>query len=118
MEFVRTSTRLFLPEVVRYKMEGRSPLWRPTRHKHLVLFPTCAACGTKKQLEVHHILPFQYYPELELQLVNLMTLCEYHGCHLRVGHCYNWKAYNRHAIEDAARELQRIAERITTRLAA
>ena len=71
----------------------RSSGWRKIRNAHLVLFPRCAICGTKKSLEVHHIKPFKDHPELELDPSNLETLCG-KRCHFVFGHLFNWKAIN------------------------
>lgn len=107
-----------LPMAVRFRLESRSPDWATVRRKHLDKNPKCAACGGSQQLEVHHLLPFHLYPELELVPENLLTLCERRGCHLRIGHSFNWSAYNAHCIADAALQLDRIQYRVTSRLAA
>jgi hypothetical protein len=62
----------------------RSGRWRRVRAEHLEIEPTCAACGTDEDLEVHHILPFSEYPQLELARGNLITLCREH--HWLIGH--------------------------------
>ena len=80
----------------------RSPKWRKVRAKYLKANPVCEICGTSKSLEVHHILPFHWFPSAELDPDNLMTLCDGWGkkgsrsCHLLFGHYGNWKKYNRH----------------------
>jgi len=94
-------------------VERRSSQWPKVRKEHLKLFPTCAACGTKKAVEVHHKIPFSFYPEGELLPENFLTLCEYHDCHLIVGHGGNWADVNPYAAEDAALILLRIEKRIT-----
>jgi len=40
---------------------------------------TCVHCGSKKQLQVHHIKSYQYYPKLRTKVINGMTLCK--TCH-------------------------------------
>lgn len=91
----------------------RSSRWPTVRAKHLAANPTCACCGTKDALNVHHKLPFHLYPKLELEPTNLITLCEVEGrnCHLRIGHSFSWSAYNPNVVEDAALGLSRIANR-------
>jgi len=84
-------------------MPARSPQWAGVRKQFLKWNPTCAACGSKENLEVHHVKPFHLYRDLELSPDNLITLCENGGnCHLTFGHLKNWKSYNlavrQHAI--------------------
>lgn len=40
---------------------------------------TCQNCGSKKQLEVHHIKSVSEYPELALDIKNAITYCK--NCH-------------------------------------
>lgn len=99
------------------KLQGgrRSPKWRAIRETFLVLNPHCAACGvqTRSVLEVHHILPFHRFPELELEKGNLITLCESssHNCHFLFGHLLNWSSWNEKVREDAARYLTSVRNR-------
>lgn len=84
-------------------MPARSPQWAGVRKQFLKWNPTCAACGSKDNLEVHHVKPFHLFPELELAPENLIVLCENGGnCHLTFGHLKNWKSWNiavrQHAI--------------------
>src|SRR5271168_657854 len=86
----------------------RSTHW-PTVEKHFrEEHPTCAACGGKKNLNVHHILPFHTFPTLELDPTNLITLCMGKlECHLQLGHLGNFKFYNPNIRSDAATVLTR-----------
>jgi 5-methylcytosine-specific restriction enzyme A len=72
----------------------RSTHW-PTLEKHfLEEHPTCAACGSKKRLNVHHCMPFHLDPKLELDPNNLITLCmDSKECHLHLGHGGSFKQY-------------------------
>jgi 5-methylcytosine-specific restriction protein A len=72
----------------------RSTRW-PTVEKHfLENNSTCAACGSKKNLNVHHCIPFHLDPALELDPTNLITLCMGRKeCHLRIGHGGSFKQY-------------------------
>jgi 5-methylcytosine-specific restriction enzyme A len=74
----------------------RSPNWPEVRRIHLEKEPWCRVCASMKDLEVHHIKPVHYNPELELEPSNLITLCESIGvnCHFVHGHLGNWKYYN------------------------
>lgn len=74
------------------------------RDEHVRKHPECAACGSKKKLQVHHIKPFHLYPELELEESNLITLCmDKNDCHLNLGHGDNWRCYNPNVKGDAVR---------------
>jgi hypothetical protein len=82
----------------------RSPKWPYVQKLHLKLEPVCAACGSTKQLQVHHKKPFHLFPELELDLHNLITLCmDEKDCHIKIGHGDNFKDYNPDVAEDAAK---------------
>lgn len=93
--------------------EGRSPLWPAKRRAHLKLQPSCAACGGRVYLQVHHKVPFHIDPKLELEPDNLITLCEAPSrlCHYRCGHSFDWAAFNPDVEADAALQLLRIQER-------
>lgn len=77
----------------------RSPKWTNIRKEHLSRFPKCAACGTTKDLEVHHIIPVHVDATKELELDNLITLCS-KSCHLIFGHLANFKSWNKDVVED------------------
>ena len=93
-------------DVIQGKPAGkRSSKWGEVRGRYLKEHPSCAVCGHTKKLEVHHKLPFHLNPELELDVNNLITLCETkkHGivCHLLIGHLGNYKTYNPEVETDA-----------------
>lgn len=98
----------------------RSPHWPAVRAAHLRVQPACAYSGATSHLEVHHILPFHLFPDLELDPDNLITLSEHSdvlggmNCHLVIGHFGDWKNYNPGVVHDAARFL---AALIATRAA-
>ena len=81
------------------KLNGakRSPKWASLRAK-LIKGKSCSICGGTKKLELHHIRPFHLHPELELDLSNLIPLCEGNkniNCHLVMGHYGNFRTkYN------------------------
>lgn len=87
--------------------EKRSPHWPSVRKKHLEEHATCAACGGKKKLQVHHIQPFHSHPQLELEPSNLITLCEAAGKddHIVYGHGDSFHYWNPNVVADAARVL-------------
>lgn len=106
MSMMKTITEYFAG------LPARSPKWAAVRGAHLKRNPTCAACGSKDNLEVHHVRPFHLFPNLELDPANLMTLCENGGnCHLMLGHLKNWKSYNIDVRKDAEVLLQKIKAR-------
>ena len=80
----------------------RSSKWPKVREIHLERFPTCAVCGKKKDVVPHHKKPFHLHPELELDLNNLVSLCESAGmnCHITFGHLGNFQNTNTYVEED------------------
>ena len=106
MSIVKTLTEYFAG------LPARSSRWPAVRGAHLKRNPTCAACGTRDKLEVHHIHPFHLFPNLELVGSNLLTLCETGGnCHLMIGHLKHFKSYNISVRKDAEVLLQKIKAR-------
>lgn len=95
------SMRSHLPHMMESR---RSPQWRRVRNMHLETQAECQACGVRKNLEVHHVLPFHLYPETELLPANLITLCETpsHNCHFLFGHSLDWRSYNPTVRQDVA----------------
>lgn len=93
----------------RAKLVERSPKWPAARRRHLKAHPSCAACGARKGLQVHHVVPFARKPSRELDPTNLVTLCEYVGgweCHQAIGHGGSFKFYNPGVRRDAAEILK------------
>lgn len=89
----------------------RSPHWEKVRSDYLKEHDSCAACGRKEHLQVHHKQPFHSHPDLELDPTNFITLCEYKKeseCHLKIGHLGNWKKFNPNVVEDSAKNLAAI----------
>lgn len=70
---------------------GRSPEWSKVRNEHIKREPRCRVCGSGRELEVHHILPYAEDPSRELSPENLISCC--HDCHFVVAHAGNWKTY-------------------------
>lgn len=97
------------------KAATRSPKWRTVRKRHLQKNPECAACGARRGLQVHHVVPFHVDKALELDPKNLLTLCEYVGgleCHEFLGHGDHWQSYNPLVREHVA-ELRQKPESLT-----
>lgn len=105
----------FLRDYFRQPLFGgkpRSPKWDRVRAEHLRQHPTCAACGGKEALQVHHIKPYHLFPELELEPSNLLTLCTGRkscNCHLTFGHLGDWLLFNSLVAYDAKTHFNRIA---------
>ena len=82
---------------------ARSSKWEEVRAGFLKKYPVCAACGSKRGLNVHHITPFNVDKSLELVENNFITLCGWLGnnCHLRFGHLFNFRSWNTDVRRDA-----------------
>lgn len=76
----------------------RSPKWESVRNRFVKDNPSCALCGDKSGVEVHHVKPFHLFPALELDPSNLITLCRPH--HLLAGHLMDWSSFNPAVRED------------------
>lgn len=72
----------------------------------------CAVCGGRKSLVAHHIIAFHIAPYLELEISNLIPLCEAKrygiNCHLLIGHLGNFRRLNMNVLADAKYWNQRI----------
>ena len=87
---------------------GRSPKWPALERQHLKAHPTCAACGTDEDVEVHHKVPVHVDSSRELDPTNLVTLCCKNCDHFVKGHLCDWSSYNREVEVDAALQLQAV----------
>ena len=103
-------------------VKGKSPLtsnrhkdWPKIRQQHLYMYPYCAVCHGTSKLEVHHIIPFHIDPSKELDLNNLITLCEDASggilCHLAIGHLGTYRSFNENVKEDAELLYQKLKNR-------
>jgi hypothetical protein len=93
-----------LESIVREKRKSkkRSNKWDDVRDSFVSMFPQCAACGSKIRLQVHHIIPYDNRPELELEISNLITLCmDTNECHLLIGHGGSFRHYNPNVVMSA-----------------
>ena len=81
----------------------RSPKWPGVQKLHLKFHPVCESCGSTNKLNVHHKKPFHLFPQLELDMNNLITLCmdPEKECHILIGHGDNFKDYNPDVEVDA-----------------
>lgn len=68
----------------------RSFEWSSFRKQHIM--NKCEYCNSKWFLNLHHVLPFHLYKELELEPTNICTLCR--SCHLLLGHFQKWASFN------------------------
>ena len=86
----------------------RSSKWPAVQARYLREHPACEACGSREDLNVHHVVPFHVDPSKELDPRNLLTLCREH--HLSLGHSCggltggdNWKCENPNVRADVAK---------------
>ena len=83
----------------------RSSKWPKLRKQFILDNPKCAICESTSKLEVHHIIPFSVDPSLELEISNLIPLCENgkYGsvCHQLYGHLGNYRRHNPDCVKDA-----------------
>ena len=93
---------IFRELVLKRYFSSRSKDWAKVRKAHLKLHPYCECCGKKKKLgvQVHHIVPFSIDPSRELDMHNLLTLCNNARCHLDRGHLGDWRSWNWNVKED------------------
>lgn len=102
-----------IKDVVQGRAGKRSSLWPRVRGGHLLAHPECAVCGGKKKVEVHHKVPFHIDPARELDVTNLVTLCEAKrfgvNCHLFFGHLGNYKRANPEVEQDVASWQKRLS---------
>lgn len=92
-----------LPLIIRSlvaRASGRSSVWPRVSDNFLRKNPRCAVCGQKATV-AHHIVPVHIDKSKELDTDNLMPFCGTR-CHLPWGHLFSWRAYNPHAVGDAA----------------
>lgn len=88
---------------------ARSPKWESCRAKFLKDHNECAACGTVRELEVHHVVPYQLRPDMELDLENLITLCR--DDHFTFGHLKDWKSWNDKVRTDSEKYRAKVRRR-------
>jgi len=79
-------------------LSNRSSKWKNIRNNHIKIQPYCQACGSNKNLEVHHIIPVSVDETKELDSNNLITLCK--TCHFVFGHLMDWNSWNNDVIND------------------
>lgn len=69
----------------------------------------CHACGERRRVELHHIVPRHVDPSRIFDESNLIPLCR--SCHFRIGHLCDWDLWNPYVVEDASRLLETIRAR-------
>jgi hypothetical protein len=81
----------------------RSPKWPAVERAFKAEYPLCEVCGSDKNVEIHHRVPFHVDPSKELDFGNLITLCSNSSCmsHLTLGHLGSYKQSNPHIREDS-----------------
>ena len=69
----------------------RSSKWSAVRDNFLKENPDCEACGVKAEV-AHHVYPYSFKPELELDESNLISLCDI--CHMCLAHLKSFKRFD------------------------
>lgn len=78
----------------------RSPEWSKTKREFEKLYPkVCEFCGTTKKMNLHHLKPFNLFPDLENDFNNLLWACR--DCHFIFCHLKFWGSYDLNAKETA-----------------
>lgn len=100
------------PRLLNSLSAPRSSGWKEIRRLHLQKFPECEACGARKSVIPHHIIPFHIDSSKELDPENLVSLCESRtfNCHLFFGHLKRWDRHNPNVVQDAKSWRSRIRE--------
>jgi hypothetical protein len=100
-------------EAVRTIGHGRSSHWETVEKAFRKLHPQCTCCvvASTAHVQIHHCFPFHYCvalgrPDLELDMRNLITLCEWPSHrspdhHLLIGHLGFFQSSNLTVVEDA-----------------
>lgn len=91
-------------------LNNRSPEWPNLRKEHIKKQPFCQACGSKNNLEVHHIEPVHVNPARELDPENLITLCG-KNCHFMFGHLMDYYSWNVNVVQDSQVYLSKVQSR-------
>lgn len=97
---------------------ARSPRWRSVSRAFLKMHPACAACGSRRAVVPHHVVPFHVDPALELAADNLIALCLVgRQDHRLIGHGGAWTTWNAAVRADAEELLEhpRLRHRIEAR---
>lgn len=107
-------------EAMRKQGAERNPRFHRESRLWLKDHPTCARCGGKKSLQVHHVEPFHLHimrPDLypvdkEMDPANWIPLCMAKPwyCHIVAGHGGDFKMWIPTVREDCAAELKRILD--------
>lgn len=106
------------PDTRPQKGAERSPEWDDVRDAFVKEHPKCAVCSSHKDLQVHHVIPFEFGGD-ELNPDNLITLCVgTFNCHLLFGHLGDFRSFNPLVRSDADQWNFRFrARRMLTRMA-
>jgi hypothetical protein len=101
-------------EAIRTIGHGRSGHWPTIEKAFRKLHPQCVCCvvTSTKHVQIHHRFPFHYCvalgrPDLELDMRNLITLCEwpdhkgFPDHHLLIGHLGFFVSSNLNVVDDA-----------------
>jgi len=100
-------------EALRTIGHGRSSRWPAIEKAFRKIHPQCVCCAvpSTRHVQIHHRFPFHYCvalgrPDLELDVRNLITLCEGPRAsdpdhHLLIGHLADWQSADLDVAEAA-----------------
>lgn len=91
------------------QLGARSSQWSSVRNTFIQKHPHCEVCGTSKNCEVHHEIPYHIDPSKELMESNFLVLCR--PDHYLFGHLNSWKSWNPNVRKDVAEWKAKIANR-------
>ena len=91
---------------------ARSGKWAKLRNDFIAKNGACSACGTTKDMTVHHIIPVAVDESRELDESNLITLCRSAGnCHFVFGHLHSFTCWNPNVVHDCKEHLAKVRAR-------
>ena len=79
--------------------------WAKARRDFATLNPECLACGSRVDLNIHHIQSAHEFPDLQCDPRNFCPLCRTH--HKDFGHPESWSKNNPNVIRDSRAERRR-----------
>jgi 5-methylcytosine-specific restriction endonuclease McrA len=86
--------------------------YRKLRRMVIDMDKKCVICNSNNRLEVHHILERREYPQLALDITNMITLCK--SCHCKIHYKENlWVGYFSDIVAKRANSVDSKAKAMT-----